>query len=99
MLNIERVDNELVFCGYLSDLMFLAGVEEAHHAYNDNGQIEGHDVEPLSVSLAEYDALEAEYNALLCCRNSATKLKMPKKTVDQLNTRIQEAELIRAKTI
>lgn len=87
---------EAIFIGKVGDFARLSGVEETQHAERNKRMNGIESTNPQEVStLAEYDALDAEYEALLWQLDDATQQKMPVQTIQHLQQRIKNADKVR----
>ena len=94
--SVTRTDGEIAFIGTVPDMFRLAGVEETHHGIFEqiNKDIPP-GVDPLSSSMAEYDAREVEYRALRWQIRYAQEHNLPQHTIDKLKERLASAKQVR----
>ncbi len=91
---IRRSTGELYFIGYLTDLMFLIGAEEADHSLFDDREALRYP-DPLSVSQDEADATNVEFHALVWVLQLARQRRMPYSTISLLEDRVGKAKAVR----
>ena len=97
ILRSDIKGNDIIFDGKIGNCAKLIGVEEATHSVSNQQEkittIVG-DARKVD-SLAEYDATDAEYEALLEQLDFAKKERMDKETIQTINLRIRRAKLVR----
>ncbi len=93
---VTRADGEVAFHGTIPDMFRLAGVEETHHGVFEQIKKDiPSGVNPLSSSIAEYDAKEIEYRALKWQIRYAKEHHLPEHTINRLKERLEAARTIR----
>lgn len=92
VMELRRFNGEVVFVGTPGDYLFLVGGEEVHHhLHPEFSEVRS----PAGLSVAEYDAIDAEFSALQFNLKTAIDLKFRRETVEFLRTRIGRANAIR----
>ncbi len=94
---ITRADGEHVFTGTMIEFFGLAGVEETHHfIFEQIKNISSPVIDPLQVTVAEYDARENEYRALLWQLRFARKKNMRDSVCIKIRERLEAARIVRS---
>lgn len=91
--------NETLFYGSLQSRFQLLGAEEAHHAiyFSMHDEIDSPPLKGHAVSLANYDATNIEFEALVWQIEYAKKHDMPRETIDVIRKRYNSAQAYREK--
>lgn len=93
---------ELIYMGYIPNLIHLNGTEEGDHAGFFNKFPKNITNTSLinngAVSVAAYDAIDVEFHGLHTQRTVAQKRNFPQMTISILERRISDAKKIRALT-
>lgn len=98
LLEDKSSEDYILFKGFIDDLYFLGGVEEADHARFD--QVHSHENLPIPIRAPiatgpVYAAQQHEFEALLAQLKAAIDRRMPEPTIRILKQRIVDAQKVR----
>lgn len=91
-------NNEIVYKATTNDMFLLTGIEEAHHASLLQGKLKTTNYNSKN-SAAEYNADEAEYQALKWKVRYSEEKHMPPETISLLKKQLNEAISVRRQPI